>query len=439
MSLPTSGDSNPPNNPILQYYQDWSSRTPFVTRSSMIGMVTLYIGSFFFKADLYLGNQAYFTVMHLELYRLILSPLVGNSILTIIMVALFFPTMGTKIEYSMGSSAFLCLLGILTLATNLLFDALCVSLHYAGSPLSLFWNCSGFWTVLFGLIVIECLQMPDVPRRMMFIPIDIPSKYFPLVMYAIIMLLGGPQLDLAVAMGVGYIYSKGYMDRFNPSITFLERCEANGLLSSCVRNTGWVRPTGAVSGALWNQRDSEDEGKSDTGGGGGRSGPGVHSYGDSSNETKQEPKDHFPGSGRKLAVQQSSSGSSWMPSFGSSHGSSNDNSRETIAARRLAALQSSGAVPQPGSSSSSSSAAAAPRYGGVAGKQLDAPSITSSSGVPDPGAVAQLMVPPSPPPQSPRSPSSVNHPEMGYSHADASRALILAGGSLHGATQLLVT
>eukprot|EP01036_Dinobryon_divergens_P055494 gene55494-74089_t len=56
MSLPTSGDSNPPNNPILQYYQDWSSRTPFVTRSSMIGM-------------------AYFTVMHLELYRLILSPL----------------------------------------------------------------------------------------------------------------------------------------------------------------------------------------------------------------------------------------------------------------------------------------------------------------------------------------------------------------------------
>jgi hypothetical protein len=148
-----------PPNPVLQYYQEWSNRTPFVTRCSMIGVVVLYILSFFLRTDLYFGNQAYFSVMHLEIYRLILSPLVGNSIITIILIALFYPVMGTKIEYSMGSAGFICLIGILTIATNVIFDVICMSLHYAGSSLAIFWNCSGFWLILFALIVMECMQV----------------------------------------------------------------------------------------------------------------------------------------------------------------------------------------------------------------------------------------------------------------------------------------
>lgn len=146
-------------NPLRDYYQEWSGRTPFVTRCTMIGMVLVYILSFFIKVDLVLGNQPYYSVMHLEIYRLVLSPLAGNSILTLIMVAFFYPVMGTKFEFSMGSGGFLCLLGILTLATNIIFAVICLMMHSAGSPLALFWNCSGFWSVLFALIVIESLMV----------------------------------------------------------------------------------------------------------------------------------------------------------------------------------------------------------------------------------------------------------------------------------------
>lgn len=48
--------------------------------------------------------------------------------------------------------------------------------------------------IVFALLVTECMAMPDVPRQMLFIPVQIPSKYFPLVLYVFFCLFSGPQL-----------------------------------------------------------------------------------------------------------------------------------------------------------------------------------------------------------------------------------------------------
>lgn len=70
------------------------------------------------------------------------------------------------------------------------------------------------------------LQAPDAPRRLLFIPVDIPSKYMPLAMYGIFFLFGGPQLSYAVAILVGYMQSRGLLDRFRPTSYALEELEA---------------------------------------------------------------------------------------------------------------------------------------------------------------------------------------------------------------------
>jgi hypothetical protein len=49
----------------------------------MIILVASYIISFFFQSAVVLGNVPYFTVFSFEVYRLILSPFVGNSIFDI--------------------------------------------------------------------------------------------------------------------------------------------------------------------------------------------------------------------------------------------------------------------------------------------------------------------------------------------------------------------
>ena len=73
----------------------------------------------------------------------------------LILVLLFFPAMGGRMESSIGSSSFLFMMGTISLLTNIIFNVICLLLGFVGTPEALFWSCSGFWVVLFGIITIE--------------------------------------------------------------------------------------------------------------------------------------------------------------------------------------------------------------------------------------------------------------------------------------------
>ena len=47
------------DNPILSYYREWSDKTPYVTRVTMIVLVVSYLVSFFVPSDTVLGNTPY--------------------------------------------------------------------------------------------------------------------------------------------------------------------------------------------------------------------------------------------------------------------------------------------------------------------------------------------------------------------------------------------
>lgn len=246
------GGQSPGQNPVLTAYQNFAERTPYITRVTMVGVVFFYLFSWIYDLDKALGNVTYFTVFRFEIYRLVFNPIVGNSLLNTIFMALFYPSMGVKLESSMSSALFLWLIGFITLATNVAFNACCLLLYAMGIPTAIFYGCSGFWVVLFGLITIECLLEPDAPRQLMFVPANIPSMYFPLVLYAFFSLFSGPQLDFFIAMIVGYCYAKGLLDRLRPSSMYLESLEATGgLLHGVSRNRGWVLSGGALGHDAW--------------------------------------------------------------------------------------------------------------------------------------------------------------------------------------------
>lgn len=87
-----SPQGGPPTNAALQYFQQWSEKTPFLTRNTTVALVALYLATFFIPADRYLGNVTYFTLYHFEVYRVVLSPLVGNSFLTVLLLLFTFPS-----------------------------------------------------------------------------------------------------------------------------------------------------------------------------------------------------------------------------------------------------------------------------------------------------------------------------------------------------------
>jgi len=131
--------------------------------------------------------------------------------------------------------------------------------------------------------------MPDVSRRLMFIPIDIPSKYFPLVLYAFFCLFGGPSAKLAVALCVGYLYSKGHMDSFKPSVSYTERCESTGFLAYFNTGAGWIRTSAAVSNGAWSQQQQAGEASRDRQPG--QAGGSAYAPTGQQQQGKQEPRD----------------------------------------------------------------------------------------------------------------------------------------------------
>lgn len=155
----SSGQSTPPPNPVLQYYQNWSEKTPYVTRTTTIGLVVIFLLTIFWNADVYLGNTTYFTLMSFEIYRIILSPLVGNSVFALVFIFLIFPQLGMKLESTMGSGQFLSTMGTITILSNVGFNVICLLLYFMKNAEALFWNACGFLPIIFGVLTIECMQV----------------------------------------------------------------------------------------------------------------------------------------------------------------------------------------------------------------------------------------------------------------------------------------
>ena len=299
-------------NPYVEYYNRWMDTTPYVTRASMIGIVAIYLFSFFIDLTTSLANIPYYTIFQIQLYRIILSPLVSNSILTIILIALFYPSMASRMENALGSTCFLSLICTLSILTNLLFDVTSIILFYMGISSAIGFSCAGFWTVIFSLITIECMAQPELPRRMLFIPVDIPSKYFPLVLYAFFALFSGLELGFLVAIAVGYMHSKGFLDKFKPSSNYVDQLEiSGGMLHYISRQRGWVLTGLAQGPEAWlpanpNVQRDENDSNNNSGGTGFSSVFGGNRNYQKLSTTDPTSKDNikqdiFPGRGHTLA------------------------------------------------------------------------------------------------------------------------------------------
>ena len=98
-NVSTEGGQTPDVNPMLHAYKEWVLKTPFITRTSLLVIVTVYLLSWIIDLSHYLSNIPYYVIFYFQLYRLILSPFVGNSILAVIIMFLFFPTMSARLEF----------------------------------------------------------------------------------------------------------------------------------------------------------------------------------------------------------------------------------------------------------------------------------------------------------------------------------------------------
>jgi len=254
-----------PLNALNEWYTDWTLQTPMVTRYSVSVIGFGYLWSWFFSVSAF-SVIPYYTVFKFEIYRFLLAPFFVDSIFSLLFIAVTLSSMGSRLEYKHGSVHLTFLLGVLSLASNLVFILAAFLLATFGHYEALFLQAHGFLPTLLGIITIECLESPEGHRRLFFLP-PIPTKYYPVALFGLFTLFGGFDVSLAVSMAVGWLFQKGYLDFLKPTSATVQRWEESCLVQFTTR-TGYVSGSAAGSGVFQAMRGGDDSGSatSSTGG-----------------------------------------------------------------------------------------------------------------------------------------------------------------------------
>ena len=112
-------------------------------------------------------------------------------------------------ERQLGTTHYVLRFFLLTTFINLLFSVSAVGIGYSMAPSVMFEPSMGLWPILFCELVISCMQNPDMPRGLCCLPINIPSRWYPLVLIALFTIFFGLQFCLLTGLGAGYMYAMG--------------------------------------------------------------------------------------------------------------------------------------------------------------------------------------------------------------------------------------
>jgi len=244
MTTPQHGP--PASNPILSHYESFERETPFVTRHIIKSLTLSYFISYFFDLTWPLKNSPIFTLGRFELYRIILSPFVCDSLMLLVFSYFSFLRHGKPLEHMMGSTGFAMLVLTIGVLTNIIYIILCLSaclltsniLYLAGSSV-------GIWIILLGLISLECSSTTAPSHQNLFMW-KIPTLYYPIALLVFFVVFSGESslVPYIISVGVGYAYGFGKLDRLKLGATRRKRWEKT-LLRKFTTMAGWVAgPTG---------------------------------------------------------------------------------------------------------------------------------------------------------------------------------------------------
>lgn len=278
--------SPPPSNPVLTAYESFVRETPLVTRYTMTGMFCSYIASWFVNPGSAFDNTALHSLLHFELYRIILAPLVCNEIVSFLFGSFSLFSSGIRLENSIGSTAFLTVLLAIGGLTNIIFLVTCLLLCLiTGSNLWLLARSSGIWTIVLGLVAMECSKAPSGSTRR-FIFASVPTLYYPLAILAFFSLMSKQiRLSYVISVLVGYAFGFNKLTFLQPSTN---RCSSweNGILSNFTQRPGWITGHSASGLSAWETLPTFQ--------GGGEWTPTVISQRDQQSSSSQQPTQQTP-------------------------------------------------------------------------------------------------------------------------------------------------
>ena len=236
----------PDHNPVLTAYESFVRTTPLITRYALTTLTATYALSFVVDPTMSLSCVPMFVAFRFEIYRIVLSPFLCTSGITLIFAYISLMDAGKRLELGLGSARFAVLMLTIGTASNVSFLILYLTLFgMTGNPTYALTSSHGIWIVLLGLISMESASAPAGSRRRI-LSWELDAAYYPLILLGAFTLMGGFQATLFLGSGIGYAYGRGKLEALKVSDASFRRWE-DGCLRNFARRPGWAAGHGGGS------------------------------------------------------------------------------------------------------------------------------------------------------------------------------------------------
>ena len=258
---------NPPketesSNEMKEKVDDFKSKLtkfivniPLFIKCYFIITLILYLFNLIFSSvSFYLINHASYTILKFQIWRLITSVFITTSIIQIIIAFLVWVKYASLLEMSLG-----------TIKYTLIFfmNSICIQIlniiFY--SFFSLFSNTvfnsekklqknSGLWGIVMCEMTLLCVNNPESPMKLFFLPYTVKAKIYPLVLVSIFFISNGLKLDVEIISGLvyGLIYFYFLKTKLQISDTFVQNLEISSFLKWINNIPGFISVTHISSG-----------------------------------------------------------------------------------------------------------------------------------------------------------------------------------------------
>jgi membrane associated rhomboid family serine protease len=198
----------------------------------------------------YLVDIPYFTIFHLQIWRLFTTAFITTGLISIVFSLFFWYRHAVKLERDKGTVKYMLTFFMNCFFIQLMYCLLMIiiSLVIQNSMMMKMKltmggvRNQGLWPILMCELTLMCLSNPEANMRFFFFPCVIKAKYYPLVLFAIFTLLSNFQIDFEILCGIVFGFLNHYYlkDKIEINNVFALKVENSFLCHWMINKKGFI-------------------------------------------------------------------------------------------------------------------------------------------------------------------------------------------------------
>ena len=201
---------------------------PFFIRIIVFSTLIFFIINLFTPYPaFYLVDIPYFTIFHLQIWRLFTTPFITTGLISIVFSLLFWYRHAKQIEQEKGTIKYMLNFFMNTFFIQLMYCVLMLIITLIiQNTIMLKMKITmrgvrnqGLWPILMCDLTLFCLSNPEANMRFFFFPCNIKAKYYPLVLFGIFTLLSNFNIDFEILCGIAFGFIYHYYLRYKIEIS----------------------------------------------------------------------------------------------------------------------------------------------------------------------------------------------------------------------------